>query len=75
MSKDPKQVQKVFLAVLESTEIAERDAILDRECGSDVELRRRVNALLKAHDAPEERRLRCSKICSQLSLWTKRFRA
>ena len=39
----------VFLAAVEQ---ADRAAFLDRECGDDVELRRRVEALLKANDEP-----------------------
>ena len=33
-------------------EHAGRAAVLDRECGADAELRRRVETLLKAHEAP-----------------------
>jgi hypothetical protein len=32
---------------------AEREAILDRECAGNPELRRRVERLLAAHDTPE----------------------
>jgi eukaryotic-like serine/threonine-protein kinase len=49
MSVDPKRVQAVFLAAVEQ---ADRAAILDRECGGDAELRRRVEALLNANDEP-----------------------
>ncbi|HUY33844.1 MAG TPA: protein kinase [Pirellulales bacterium] len=52
MPVDPKRVQSAFLAVVEVTDPAARDAILDRECGTDLELRQRVEALLKAHDEP-----------------------
>src|SRR5262249_11538976 len=51
MPSDPKRVQAVFVAALEQP-AADRPALLDRECGADGELRRRVEALLKAHDEP-----------------------
>ena len=47
MLSDPKRVQSVFLAAVEQS-AADRAACLDRECGADVELRQRVEALLKA---------------------------
>ena len=53
MPIDPKRVQAVFLAAVELTEVADRAALLDHECGSDVALRQRVESLLKAHDAPD----------------------
>ena len=49
MPIDSKRVQAIFLVAVEQ---ADRAAILDRECGNDLELRRRVEALLKAHDEP-----------------------
>jgi WD40 repeat protein/serine/threonine protein kinase len=52
MMTDPKRVQAVFLAAAEEPSPPGRAAVLDRECGPDAELRRRVEALLKAHDAP-----------------------
>ena len=52
MPSDPKRVQAVFLATVERP-ILERSAVLDRECGSDQDLRCRVEALLKAHDQPD----------------------
>src|SRR5262249_10693136 len=51
MASDPKRVQAVFLAAAELP-ASDRVAILNRECGSDVELRRRVEALLQANDQP-----------------------
>jgi eukaryotic-like serine/threonine-protein kinase len=51
VAADLKRVQAVFLAAAEEASAA-RDAVLERECGSDVELRKQVEALLKAHDAP-----------------------
>ena len=51
MSNQSSRVQAVFLAALERTE-DDREALLDRECRNDQELRRRVEALLRAHDDP-----------------------
>jgi WD40 repeat protein/serine/threonine protein kinase len=42
-------IQGIFQAVAELPP-AERAAVLERECGDDTELRRRVEALLRAHD-------------------------
>jgi serine/threonine protein kinase len=42
-------IQGIFQAVAELPP-AERAAVLERECGDDAELRRRVEALLRAHD-------------------------
>src|SRR5438132_8833288 len=52
MQVDSKRVQVVFLAAVEAVDPAARGAVLDRECGAEAELRLRVEALLKAHDAP-----------------------
>ena len=53
MPLDPGRVQAVFLAALEQETPADRVAVLDRECAADDELRRRVGALLIAHDQPD----------------------
>ena len=53
MPLDPKRVQAVFLSAVECHEPAARAAVLDRECSTDAELRRRVEALLRAHDQPD----------------------
>ena len=53
MTLDPGRVQAVFLAALEQETLADRAAVLDRECAADDELRRRVEALLIAHDKPD----------------------
>ena len=45
MPTDPKLVQAVFLAAVEQP-VTDRPGLLDRECGADAELRRRVEALL-----------------------------
>ena len=42
MPLDPKRVQAVFLSAVECHEPAARAAVLDRECSTDAELRRRV---------------------------------
>ena len=52
MPVDPKRVQALFLAAVEQTDPAGRVAVLDRECQTDAELRQRVEALLRASDAP-----------------------
>ncbi len=52
MPVDLKRVQAIFVAATEEASAAGRAAVLDRECGTDAELRQRVVALLKAHDNP-----------------------
>src|SRR5262245_33228816 len=52
MPVDPERVQAIFLEAAEQDSPAGRAAVLDRRCGSDAELRQRVEALLKAHEAP-----------------------
>jgi eukaryotic-like serine/threonine-protein kinase len=50
MPPNPRRVQAVFLEAADCHDPVDRTAILDRECSVDVELRRRVEALLRAHD-------------------------
>ena len=50
---DAQRAQEVFVAALELPDLNERDRLLDRECGDDSELRRRVEALLDAHGQPD----------------------
>jgi hypothetical protein len=50
MPLDPRRVQTVFLDAADYHDPVDRAAILDRECSADVELRRRVEELLRAHD-------------------------
>ena len=50
MPLNPRRVQAVFLEAADYDEPVDRAAILDRECPVDLELRRRVEALLRAHD-------------------------
>jgi serine/threonine protein kinase len=52
VAADPQHVQAIFLAAAEQESAAGRVAVLDRLCGADAELRRRVETLLRAHDAP-----------------------
>ena len=52
MEFGPGRVEEVFLAAIEQENPADRAAVLDRECTADDELRRRVEALLIAHDRP-----------------------
>jgi hypothetical protein len=50
MPLDPRRVQAVFLAAAERHDPVDRAAILELECSTDLVLRRRVEALLRAHD-------------------------
>jgi hypothetical protein len=50
MPLNPKRVQAVFLEAADYHDPVDRAPILDRECSDDLVLRRRVEALLKAHD-------------------------
>src|SRR6516165_4974655 len=50
MTVDAARVKSLFLAASDLSDPAERTAYLERECGGDAELRRRVEALLAAHD-------------------------
>src|SRR5262245_58635268 len=52
MPLDPQRVQALFLIAAEKSP-ADRAALLTRECGGDNDLRRRVEALLLAHDQPQ----------------------
>ena len=53
MPFDPGRVQAVFRAAIESDSDADRTAVLDRECSTDKEIRRQVDALLAAYDQPD----------------------
>jgi serine/threonine protein kinase/WD40 repeat protein len=52
MPVDAERVQAAFLAAVEVADPVQQAAILDRECASDKEMRRRVEALLQAHRDP-----------------------
>jgi serine/threonine protein kinase len=49
MACDVQTIKAIFLAALEKSTTAERDAYLDAMCAGDPALRRRLDALLKAH--------------------------
>jgi hypothetical protein len=49
MAVDANRIGAVFSAALEAVDPVHQAAILDRECGSDTEMRQRVEALLRAH--------------------------
>ena len=53
MPADPTQIQAVYLLVARQTDPAARAAVLDRECGPNVELRQAVKALLRPTVAPD----------------------
>jgi serine/threonine protein kinase/Tfp pilus assembly protein PilF len=50
MALDPQRLKELFLSAAEITSPSERAAFLERECGDNAELRRKVEALLHAHD-------------------------
>src|SRR5436305_4759914 len=52
MPFDPRRVKALFNSALDLADPADRPAFLDRECGDDLELRRRLDELLAAHDRP-----------------------
>ncbi len=49
MSEDPARAVAIFTEALQHP-VLERRAFLDRACAGDDELRRKVEALLRAHD-------------------------
>jgi len=53
MAADANRVKEIFMAVSEVA-AENRTAYLDRECRNDEEVRRRVEALLQAHDQPAD---------------------
>jgi hypothetical protein len=50
MTADPHRLEAIFSAALAKASLPERAAYLDEACAGDVELRRRLEALLQAHD-------------------------
>jgi tetratricopeptide (TPR) repeat protein/serine/threonine protein kinase len=52
MALDPQRAKSIFLAALEQAS-KERGAFLDEACAGDLDLRRRVERLLLAHDRPD----------------------
>ena len=55
MPVETRSLKEMFLAAL-AVAPAERAAWLDRECGPDADLRRRVELTLVAYDTPRESR-------------------
>jgi tetratricopeptide (TPR) repeat protein len=53
VTADPRRIKDLFAAALDLPDPPARDAFLDRECGPDAALRRRLAALLRAHDRPD----------------------
>ncbi len=53
MSAKPNPAEAIFLAAADIADPAGRAALLDERCAGDAELRRRIELLLKAHDAPD----------------------
>src|SRR5829696_5304123 len=53
MPAEPNVIKDIFLTALEQATPADRAAYLDRACAGDAELRRRVEAMLRAHDRPD----------------------
>jgi eukaryotic-like serine/threonine-protein kinase len=53
MPTDPRRVKDLFVAALDQPDDSARQAFLDRECGDDADLRRRLDVLLAAHDRPD----------------------
>ncbi|HZU37563.1 MAG TPA: protein kinase [Gemmataceae bacterium] len=52
MIRNAQRVQSLFLAAVEARTPTARAVLLEHECGTDAELRQRVEALLRAHEAP-----------------------
>src|SRR5687767_1884613 len=53
MPIDAKRVKELFVAALNLPDDPARRVFLDEACGGDAELRRRLDALLEAHDRPD----------------------
>ena len=53
MANASDKVKELFLQAVEIASPEDRIAFLDAACGEDVELRRRVEALILAHERPE----------------------
>src|SRR5262245_28282559 len=54
MPAEPNAIKDLFLAALEKATPADRAAFLDEACAGDAPLRRSVEALLRAHDGPDQ---------------------
>jgi serine/threonine protein kinase len=53
MPADPTHIQAVFLAAAEIADPAAREVFLAEACSGDLQLKSRVEALLRAHDQPD----------------------
>jgi hypothetical protein len=53
MPGEPNSAKDIFLAAIDKATAAARAAFLDEACAGDADLRQRVEALLRAHDGPE----------------------
>ena len=53
MPAEPRRVKELFAAALDLPDPQARQALLDRECADDSELRNRLGRLLAAHDQPD----------------------
>jgi serine/threonine protein kinase len=53
MTVEPNEIQAIFMAALEKATPTERAAYLDAACAGNPSLRKRVEALLRAHDRPD----------------------
>ncbi len=56
MAVDAKRIEAVFRAAVGVADPVQRAALLDRECGSDPEMRQCIEALLRAHQEPATNR-------------------
>src|ERR1700733_8167635 len=54
MPLDPDRVQAIFLAAVETEDLAKRAEIVNAQCADDAELRARVETLLSLHDQARE---------------------
>jgi eukaryotic-like serine/threonine-protein kinase len=54
MPDDPSRLETLFDEAIQRADAAERKLFLDQACGDDPALRRRVEALLTAHDASDD---------------------
>src|SRR5262245_25913049 len=52
MPADPRRVKELFAAAVDLPDVEARQALLDRECANDPDLRQRLGALLLANDEP-----------------------
>jgi serine/threonine protein kinase len=53
MPADPRRIKELFAAAIDLPDAPARQALLNRECTDDADLRHRLEALLRAHDQPQ----------------------